>query len=219
VLFSSFSQRQNDPEEVRALLKKGLMAVSVLSFPVYIGLCVVARYFIVGLMGEKWAPMVIPFQVVAASYVVRSVGGLLVSVDVGIGRYKAYTARYFLAGCVFVVSCILLLPYGAVGMSIAFFLFAVTSVGLAFQLTVAATGVGWGEALRAFRPAAVATSLMALSTSLLSWALPAPTIINLFVLSAAGALTYSASLAAERDPSFRLLRRSLFADWTKLIGG
>ena len=159
VLFSSFSQRKDDREDVQELLKKGLMTISVLSFPVYIGLFVVARYFVVGLLGTKWSPMIVPFEIIALSFSVRSIGGLVVAFNVAIGQYKAYTLRYALAGCVFVVSCVLLVPYGTTGIAMAFCVFAVLSVALGLQLAVSTVGLSWSDVLRACWPATKATVL------------------------------------------------------------
>lgn len=217
VLFSSFSQRKHDDDDVRGLLKKGLMATSLLSFPLYVGLCLVAKPFVMGLMGEKWAPMVVPFQVITASYAIRSIGGLLASVNVGIGRYQAHTVRYSIAGAVFALSCAVLLRYGVTGISAAFLVFAVTSVGLTLHLAVAATGVRWGEVLRALRPATAATLVMSGVTWLLSRVLAAPTIANLFLLSGVGAVAYVLCLAVEREPGFLLLRRAVISDWAGLM--
>lgn len=217
VLFSSFSQRQGDKDDVRDLLKKGLMTVSLISFPIHIGLCLVARHFIVGLMGKKWAPMIVPLQIIAASYSVKSIGGLLVSVNVALGKYRAHTLRYLFAGCVFVTACLLSLPYGTVGISVAFFVFVVTYGFLALQLTVKASGLRWHEVLRAFRPASVATGIMAAATWLLSLLLSAPTILNLFVLCSVGAITYALCLAVERDFGFMALRRAALSDWSRLV--
>ena len=98
VLFSSFSQRRDDREDVRELLRKGLMTISVLSFPVYVGLLVVAGPFVVGLLGAKWSPMIAPFQIIAFAFTVKSILGFLVAVNVAVGQYRAYTIRYALAG-------------------------------------------------------------------------------------------------------------------------
>ncbi len=212
VLFSSFSQRKNDREDVKELLKKGLMTISVLSFPVYIGLFIVARYFVVGLLGTKWSPMIVPFEIIALSFSVRSIGGLVVAVNVAIGRYRAYTLRYALAGCVFVISCVLLVPYGTTGIATAFCVFAVLSVALGLQLAVSTVRLSWSDVLRACWPATKATVLMSVFTGLLSLVLASPTLVNLFGLSIAGAVIYTSCLALETDARFVALKRATFAD-------
>jgi PST family polysaccharide transporter len=212
VLFSSFSQRRHDREDVQELLKKGLMTVSVLSFPVYIGLSVVARYFVVGLLGTKWSPMIVPFEIIALSFSMRSIAGLLVAINVAVGQYRAYTVRYALAGCVFVVSCVLLIPYGTTGIAVAFCLFAVLSVALGLQLAISTIGLSWSGVLGACWPATKATVCMLVFTGMLSFVLSAPTLVNLFGLSIAGAIVYTSCLALETDARFVGLKRAAIAD-------
>jgi teichuronic acid exporter len=212
VLFSSFSQRKHDRDDVQELLKKGLMTISVLSFPVYIGLLVVAKYFVVGLLGTKWSPMIVPFEIIAFSFFLRSIGGPLVAFNVALGQYKAYTLRYALAGCVFVVSCVLLVPYGTTGIAAAFCLFAVISVALGIQLAMSTIGLSWSGALGACWPATKAAACMFVVTGLLSWLLPAPTLFNLFGLSTAGAIVYISCLAVETDARFTALKKAAIAD-------
>lgn len=217
VLFSSFSQRKDDRGDVQELFKKGLMTISVLSFPVYIGLFVVARYFVVGLFGTKWSPMTVPFQIIALSFFVKSLGGLLVSIDVALGRYKAYTVRYFLAGCFFVISCLLLVGYGTTGIAMAFFLFSLLSFVLGLQLAIRTIGMSWMDALGACWPATKATLCMLVFTELLSFGLPAPTLLHLLGLSIAGAIVYTSCLAMETDARFVALKRAAVADIVQAI--
>jgi PST family polysaccharide transporter len=217
VLFSSFSRRKDDREDVQELLTKGLMATSVLSFPVYIGLFVVAKYFVVGLLGTKWSPMIVPFEIIALSFSVRSIGGLLVAVNVAMGQYRAYTLRYALAGCVFLIACGLLIPYGTMGIAAAFCLFAVLSVALGLQLAISTVGLSWLEVLRACWPATKATVCMLVFTGLLSFVLPAPTLLNLFALSIAGTIVYGFCLALETNVRFTALRRATIADILRIV--
>jgi teichuronic acid exporter len=217
VLFSSFSHLQRDSGEVSELLKKGLTTISVVSFPIQFGLCLVASHFVVGLMGERWTPMVVPFRIINVSCALWSIGGLLMQVNVASGRYRAHTLRFCLAGLAFVASCLAFLRYGAVGISWAYLIYATTAVAVGLQLTLAATGVGWADVLEALRPATIASAIMAAVTELLSLALPAPTIINLLVLSGTGAIIYVLCLALEGNPTIVFLKRALFADWATLV--
>ncbi len=172
VLFSSFSQRQHDKQELQGLFKKGLMTVSVLAFPVYIGLLVVGPFFVLSLLGEKWAPMIVPFQIIALSFAIRSIGSLVVATNVAVGRYRAYTLRVLHSGCVFVALCAVLVSRGTSGVAVAFLLFSVLHVALGLHLALSATGLPWTEAARACWPATKATLCMFGLTELVALGLP-----------------------------------------------
>ena len=212
VMFSSFSKRKHNNGDVRELLKKGLMTISVLTFPVYVGLYIVAPYFVLGLLGVKWAPMIVPFQIITIGFSFRSIGGLAVALNVAVGRYKSYTLRYFFAGCVFVGLCALLVGLGTTGVALAFLVFSALSVALGLHLAAAAIDLPLSQVLGACWPAIKATTCMFIVTKLVSLGLHTPTIAHLLALSLAGAVTYIACLAVEPNPRFVELKSATIAD-------
>jgi len=216
VLFASFSQRKKDQEDVRRLFEKGLMTVSLLSFPLYAGLAVVAGHFVVGLFGAKWSPMVLPFRILALAFIVKSLLGLLVAVNVAIGQYRAYTIRFSVASGAFVVLCLSLVSYGPSGVAGAFFVFGALSVLLGLHLAVSTLDLSWTRVWRACWPATKATLLMVALTTLLARLRPAETLGNLIGVSLAGAAVYTLSLAFEKNRAFVELRTAALSDISSL---
>ncbi len=216
VLFTSFSQRQRDRRELQDLFGKALTTETALAFPIYTGLCVVAPYFVLSLLGQKWAPMVVPLQIIAVSFSVRAIGSLVVAVNVAVGKYRAYTLRYLGAGCVFVVLCALLAGRGPTGVALAFLLFSVLFVALGLHVAVSAVDLSWADVIHACWPAAKATACMAALTELLAFLLPARTFLHLAAISATGALIYVLCLALDTNASLVALRQALIADALRL---
>jgi O-antigen/teichoic acid export membrane protein len=58
VLFSAFSSLQADPGAIRELLRKFYRYNALLSFPVLVGIALVAQDFVAVAYGEKWMPIV-----------------------------------------------------------------------------------------------------------------------------------------------------------------
>jgi len=71
VLFRAFSVIQNDRARILKAYHKVLLTFSLVSFPVFFGLAAVAPSFIFLVYGEKWMPMVVPFQIMCFSGIFR----------------------------------------------------------------------------------------------------------------------------------------------------
>lgn len=65
VIFPAYSQIQTDSEKLRNTCYKSVQLVSVISFPVTIGIIVTAPVFTRAILGEQWLPMVRVLQVLA----------------------------------------------------------------------------------------------------------------------------------------------------------
>ncbi|HET6465446.1 MAG TPA: lipopolysaccharide biosynthesis protein, partial [Nitrospiria bacterium] len=88
VMFSSFSRLNNNKLELREQFKKSLTLLSFINFPIYLGLIIIAPYFVYVLLGDKWAPMIMSFEIILVSMLFKSFGGLVASLNIGIGKYK-----------------------------------------------------------------------------------------------------------------------------------
>jgi len=64
VMFSSFSRNQKSRGILQEQLKKSLALTAIIIFPIYTGLILIAPYFVFGMLGEKWGPMILPFQLI-----------------------------------------------------------------------------------------------------------------------------------------------------------
>lgn len=67
VLFRAFSVIQNDRERILKAYHKVLLTFSLVGCPVFLGLAAISPAFIYLVYGEKWMPMVLPFQVMCFS--------------------------------------------------------------------------------------------------------------------------------------------------------
>jgi O-antigen/teichoic acid export membrane protein len=67
VLFSAFSKIQDDHDRLRAVYTKVILTLSLVCFPFFFGLFLVAPSFIYVLFGEKWLPSVVPLQILCVA--------------------------------------------------------------------------------------------------------------------------------------------------------
>lgn len=119
VLFPVYSQIQDDIETLRRAFLRTLHYVSALSIPVAVGTITFAGPFIYTLYGERWAPAIVPLQLLGIYGLLRSVAVNMGSVFKAGGKPNWLT--YIAVGRLSVMG-ILLYPaakyYGIVGVSL-----------------------------------------------------------------------------------------------------
>ena len=71
VLFSAFSKIQEDQTRLRAAYMKIILTLSLVCFPVFSGLFVVAPSVIYVCFGEKWLPSAVPLQILCIAGILR----------------------------------------------------------------------------------------------------------------------------------------------------
>lgn len=86
VTFPAFSTIQQDDERIRRGYLKMVKYISVVTFPLMLGMLVVAREFVTVLYGQKWALAVIPLQLMCIAGLIRSVVTTVGTVFLSKGR-------------------------------------------------------------------------------------------------------------------------------------
>ena len=217
VLFSSFSKNKGSQSALQDHFKKSLSIISLIGFPIYIGLFVVTPYLVHGLLGEKWAPMILPFQIILISFLIRLFGGILASLNVGVGQYKKHTLRLLFAGVIFTFSCFLSVKFGLNGIAMSFFLYNFLMIILTMQLSIAYLGMSWMDVIYLLTPALKASLVMFVITKALSYYFVEKNIINLFVISSTGALVYFICLMIDKNQAVKNLRKTLASDFRNIF--
>jgi PST family polysaccharide transporter len=73
VMYPSMSRIKDDKKEVKIIYLEALRGIAFVSFPLMIGLCVVADSFVLALYGERWAGMIPILQIFCVLGVIHSV--------------------------------------------------------------------------------------------------------------------------------------------------
>lgn len=72
IIFPYFSKLQDQTELLKAKYLQGIRFTLLISAPVFIGICLVADNAVILFLTEKWAPMIIPFQLLATIGILRT---------------------------------------------------------------------------------------------------------------------------------------------------
>ena len=216
VMFSSFSKNQGSKGELKECFRKSLTLSSVIVFPIYTGLIVVAPYFVYSLLGEKWSPMILPFQVILFGFLFKSLLGLISNFNVAIGKYRNQSLRSLASVIVFTLACFLFLRFGLKGIAFSFVVFSCTLFILGMSLSISQIDMSWAQVIRAILPGLLSAIIMGLSVETASYYfLEKHTIANLFFLSIIGAIIYVFCLFIDRTETTKELRKMLLSDVKK----
>ncbi|MFQ5632234.1 MAG: oligosaccharide flippase family protein, partial [bacterium] len=158
VIFSTFSRIQDEPERIRKIFRKLVLAVSLLSYPLLTGLALVAQPFIAVLFGEKWLGVVLPLQIMCIAGILRSIDPFLNSTLTATGYVKSTVARRALEFVLLTITTFLGIQYGLAGVATAVGFSAVVVMIIMMKMITKVTKIQWRDYLWPQMPAIV-TSL------------------------------------------------------------
>jgi PST family polysaccharide transporter len=120
VMFPALSAIQNDVERVRALYLQSISVISLAAFPCTLGLLVVSRPFVLTLFGDEWAGMIPLVQVFSILGAIQSIGATGSWLYQSQGRTGIMFRWGLVTGSIYVVSFIVGLRWGALGVAVAY---------------------------------------------------------------------------------------------------
>lgn len=169
VSFSTFSRVQNDPLELYHYLSKIMIVNAFVCFPVYIGLYLVAENFTLVLLGDKWAAMIEPLKILSASFLVTSLMGPIISINIAMGQIKHQTVIR-LIGVVLLVSLLMWsVKFGIVAVSYAILFFNIALFIASFLLLKQFLSISIKQLFSFFFPALVSSLIMFLAIDSVSF--------------------------------------------------
>ncbi len=208
---SLFSAVQKDKSELRRYLLNLTEGLSLITFPLTVGLCLVAHPFVLVVLGAKWLPMVMPLQLLAVYASVRAITPLLTPIlnVTGDARYGMQVG--FLTLALFPAAFLAGSHWGTAGIAAAWMVVHPFCMSFIFRRVFRRVELSGWEYLRAIRPAIEATVVMTVAvvfTKVLLRPYHAKPILGLSTQVAVGALAYIGTiLLFHRDRIDAIWRR------------
>lgn len=213
VMFSSFSAARNNKDLIQGQFKKSLTLITYLNFPMYLGLIVIVPYFVYSVLGDKWAPMITVFQIILAGFLLSSFSGVLASLIVGIGKYKALTIRLLIALIIFTISCFLLLRYNIEGIALSFLIFSIVTTTLWMDLAVSEINILWKEVYFSIKSGLLASMTMfAIVKVMALFVFKEYTVVNMICLILIGAFSYVTYVLLDKSELIEELKTKILND-------
>jgi O-antigen/teichoic acid export membrane protein len=200
VAFPAFARIQDERERVGGYLLQSIRLMSLFAFSVFWGIAAVAPEIVSVLLGAKWAPAILPLQLLALVMPVRMIGQLMPPTLQGVGKANLVVRNQLLACIVMTAAFLVGVQFGIIGLSFAWVV-AFPVVFLANLTTwLSVLGLRAGQLLGAMmRPAIAGAGMFAAVAAIRALGIAGgPYALPLFIL--AGAASYVLlSLAINRE--------------------
>jgi PST family polysaccharide transporter len=120
VLFPTLSFLQKERARLQQACLKATAAVALITFPMMVGLFLVADDFVLVVFGEKWAPMRPVLQILCLIGMLQSVGTVAGTIYLSTGRTRTMFHLALVSAPVTVAALVVGLPWGIVGVAFAY---------------------------------------------------------------------------------------------------
>lgn len=120
VLFPAFSQMQDDDTRFRRTYLRVCASISVITFPMMLGLLVVAEPFVAAVFGPRWMPVATLLMILAPVGMIQSVGTTVGHIYMAKGRTDWMFRWGLTTGILAITAFIIGLRWGVVGVAVAY---------------------------------------------------------------------------------------------------
>jgi PST family polysaccharide transporter/lipopolysaccharide exporter len=199
VMFPAFSKLQNDTAQLRDAFKKTLRVNAFISAPVAFGIAVVTPDFVLVFLGEQWTAMILPMQILAVYGFLRALGQTFGPIWKATGRPDILAK---LGGLRVLLIAVTIYPvtvtwgYGIAGTAaVVTAIYIFPMMPLDIYLASSMLNVSPWETVREMGYPVVASAVMAGVVWYVDSALQLPSIAELVINIAVGAVVYVAMVA------------------------
>ena len=155
VTFPAFSTIQDDNDTLRKGYLKVVRYISLITFPMLAGMFVVAPEFVVVVYGAKWAPMILPLQILCLAGALKSVGTTVGSVLLSKGRADIQFKWNVFTAIVLPIAVIMGVNYGIAGVAAAITVMAILLFPIIQMITNKLIDLSMFSYLKAIYPAII----------------------------------------------------------------
>jgi lipopolysaccharide exporter len=120
VMFPVYSQIQDDHARFRQAYLKVIAAIALITFPLMLGLMVLAKPFVLTVFGNSWEPMIVLLVILAPLGMVQSIGTTVGSIYQAKGRTDWMLRWGLVSGTIIMVSFVIGLKWGTIGVATAY---------------------------------------------------------------------------------------------------
>ena len=119
VALATFSVVQDEEERIRRAFAKTVAYLSIITFPLFTGIAVVAPAFVRVVLGEKWAPAILPMQILCVAGAIECISITAAPVLRAKGRPEIELRILLIRVALLVPALLIGVKFGTVGVAIA----------------------------------------------------------------------------------------------------
>jgi O-antigen/teichoic acid export membrane protein len=171
VMFRIFAVIHEEPERFKRAYTKVMLSSSMLSFPVFAALAVMAPQLLVVMFGPQWVPAAAPFSLLCVSACLKLMNTYASSATQAAGRVWSEVWRQLLYISLIVGSIIAFSDWGPAGAAAGVLLSTAVMSVLMHVLLKRVTHLAWGQMLRPIVPALICAAGVAVTVLGVEYAL------------------------------------------------
>jgi PST family polysaccharide transporter len=216
VMFPALSRIQTDRGAVKRLYVRAIRSISLVTFPLMIGLLVAADVFVATLFGPKWAEVVPVLRVLCLVGLLQSVSSTTGWLYQSQGKTDVLLRWGLFSGAVTVVAFGIGVHWGFMGVAVAYVIRTVLLTPLSFAIPGRFVGLRLGEVTSALAGTLACASAMGAAIALARTALPTgfPVQASLALQIVGGIACYAAIVIAVRLEAYRDTLRAVQNYWS-----
>lgn len=224
VLLPTLARLQGNRERFAGAYLRAVAGIALASFPLLLGLFVLAGPFVIAVLGEQWTPAIILIVLLVPVGLAQSIGWTTGKIYLATGATRTLLRWTIFASLAGALSVVVGIAWGLVGVATARLISNTLLSPLNFWIALRQVNGSLVDLGRALRPIAIAALIMAAVVAAVRVGLPAvgvtaPATI-LIVGTGAGAVTYFAALAWIRPPVLADVLSGLGLDrygWSRIL--
>ncbi len=153
VLFPTMSRLQGEPERLRAAYLAGAAVLALVSAPLGALLVILAPEFVGVMLGPRWAPSIVPFQILTAGIMLRNVYLMAYCLDGAVGAMRKRTLRDGIYALAVVLGSLAGSRFGLAGVATGVLLAIVVNYLVGAAMSLQMIGATWRDYARSQLPA------------------------------------------------------------------
>lgn len=153
VLFPIMARLQGDPERLRSTYLTGAAVLGLVSAPLGALMVVLAPELVGVILGARWAPAILPFQILTAGIMLRNVYLMAYALDGAVGAMRKRTLRDGIYALAVVVGSIVGSRFGLTGVATGVVLAIAVNYFVGAAMSLSIVGATWRDYAKAQLPA------------------------------------------------------------------
>lgn len=206
VMYPALSRLQEDKPRIRELFLRANGGIAFLAFPMMIGLAVVAKPFVLGVLGGKWEPAIPVVQILALVGIMQAIAVTTNQLYLAMGRSDLRLWWGVSAGLIVVLAFLCGIPWGILGVVSAYAIIMVPLTYLCFFFSFKMVDLRLVDLLNALRPYFLGSLAMGTGATAVRLLLEAAGVRPVLILAGCvplGALIYAACMLGMKPPALR----------------
>lgn len=167
IAFPAFSKLQENKDEIREAFLKVIKYISLITFPLGVGIATTASLFIPVLFGEKWRPSVPVIQIISLYGIFMSIGSIIPQVYKALGRPDIYLKYVSARSAVAIPVYYYAVPFGLTAISMAHLVLTILFFPVNFYIGMRVMGIPFNKVFDHLWVSAVGSFGVAFSATIL----------------------------------------------------